>query len=493
MEPVGESESVYTELHLYVAAQYLEAVRPYRHVWAPREAQITLPEVEHLAARVNEFVTGQLDAEMGRTLLVDVERFLVGIDPFGPLSEVIDFFQPGLKTRLRNQGRLYVELRRAATMLAAELSEIDQDDRLTQPMDGLTNPGMDEIDDLRSTQVIGEEESLRSKAVQEAIDNVLAAVSSVFDESDEEEEAIDTSLPSATEMKFEGSKKKDPEQAEVAEVRLQAPMAEGLEEESSEPIVLRTEEKSEADEEPGGDGEEERLFVDDSFHVEENGDTLEEAASRDEVQPKVRRGKSEEKSVPNRIDELNRLRQVYLKDQRWEELVQLYEAELELFRDPQELQTVYLVMATLYETKLDRPERALTLFGKAFEVSGGEGRKKAQRALNRLGEKAPGAFYEIVRGLLMDPNWDTDDRLWLRRQEVLAVFRTRGVNAARETILEIAQSEGEIFFVGEGLEIVTLVGAAREGGRGELINELVDAGMSGELFTHLQYVTKGEG
>ncbi|AWV89817.1 hypothetical protein [Bradymonas sediminis] len=90
-----------------------------------------------------------------------------------------------------------------------------------------------------------------------------------------------------------------------------------------------------------------------------------------------------------RTDRLNQLREIYLAEQRWEELVALYEDGLDLFVDPVDRQRVFLTLALLFEVKLKRSPAAFEQFERAYVVGGDPaGRAKAFEGMQRLGRQS---------------------------------------------------------------------------------------------------------
>ena len=345
----GRGDSWYTELHLYVLAQYFRAVRPTRHPWGTRPADITLDEIAKLAEEANHFLDAAFDADkqgdfdaQEREFIVGVERFLARIDPFGPLGGVFDLLQASVVANLRHSGRLFLEVKGVVTELTGRLEgngqSPEQDEPKTQQMFGELMPP-DPPETFRSTQVIGGDD--RAVQTREAIDEVLSAAS-------------EATLDEASEPT---SPRGDFNSIEPTQV-IQIPEEPSLAEESSVPIVL-----------------------DDSPVVKQDDQVEAERASPEPEGPPP--------SPVERIAELNRRREVYMKEQAWDDLVELYEDGIGLFSDPRERRQIFLALATLYEVKLRNKERAFDTFARAWaEGSGEKSREKAWSGLRRLGKEA---------------------------------------------------------------------------------------------------------
>ena len=495
----GESSS-YRALHLFVAARYLDLVARAKHPWQ-LGAPVILEPVKELASQVNQVLRGEGEKE---NLLREVERYLAGINPFGPLGQFLDLLQDRVVKEMRNQGRLYVELHRVALdFVNGEGKVVEKEDTpLTRPMFGVDGPGrMGE--DLRSTQVI-DEAFPRREETGRAIDNVVAAASgeSRFAENPLLEDEIDTQILNIDELNQEEEEEEREESFERLQEDLRSTQVleasafqepqespqggRGLREESSEPIVLlkeSVEEDVELEEEHHGEEEhqeeeEELLLLDEDLLILD--DEIEESSKP-----------VKESNTAARIQELNRLRQVYLTEQRWEELVDLYEEGLELFVDPAELQTVYLVLATLYETKLGNVQRGVECFAKAFEVKGGEGRKKAMKSLERLMASHPEEALGKLTRLLEEGEIEKspEETRWLKQKRVKGLLLTRGEEVAEEILLDAVLEEGDFFFDSSGLDLVQAFSARREGAGEALFAKLGDCGLSEEILRGIQDVT----
>ncbi len=138
----------YCALHLYVLATYLDGVRTYRHPWSSISGEREHDEIEldELGARCRELdgiivglsrwnqsgseaviQTGDgLDSQSVIQLARDIERYSHGIDPFGPLSGIVDMMRADVVEKLRGAGRLYGELRRMSASLAVMAEQLSE-------------------------------------------------------------------------------------------------------------------------------------------------------------------------------------------------------------------------------------------------------------------------------------------------------------------------------------------------------------------------------
>jgi len=140
-------------------------------------------------------------------------------------------------------------------------------------------------------------------------------------------------------------------------------------------------------------------LVEQSEQVEDIGEpeSKPEREVEPEPQPEAEAPDADEQTVEAahrelqaRTDRLNQLRRTYLAEQRWEELVELYEDGLDLFVDPAERQRVFLTLALLYEVKLKQADLAFEQFAQAYELGGdAQGLAKAFEGMHRLGAQPP--------------------------------------------------------------------------------------------------------
>lgn len=404
----------YTGLHLYVVAEYFRAVSPVRHPWSKEAATPKLEEVAALSTQVNRLLDaacggGEVDDDEVEAFMVGVERCLARHDPFGPLGEVFDLLRPEVVAKMRNSGRLYLELKSAVSTLSRGLEAVDTQtpDPATRPLFGEEAEGTATTTsrDLRSTSIIGDrqpggdEEAETSEAAQEAIDEVVQAAEqreSAPDDRRGEQEDSDRSGRTTQIIEVEPALDDDPQ--EVGD-------------EESEPVVLLDEEVEALDDDADqGVGDKRESGGDDAGGFRRKApmtkrtkalnERLQKLSENDRKRSESQEtttadGDDEKVAVPppspaERIDELNKRRQMYMKEQNWEKLVELYEEGIGLFSDPEERQQIFLVLAMLYEVKLRDKESAFEAFGRAWKVRRGseQGRRKAWEGLQRLSKSA---------------------------------------------------------------------------------------------------------
>ncbi len=398
-------ETYFTPLHLWVVAEYLRAVRPTRHPWATRAVDVTVQEVAALCGDLNA-VLRQLehgDAVSEDKLHRVVEglgRSIGRVDPFGPLDEIFELLKAEVRSKIKNSGRLYLELRQALLALqeAVELAarrrdgahgNVDEQGPKTRPMFGAGVP--DPPPGARRRGPTTKRIEQPKSPARDAIDEVVSAA----EESDQgPQRGEDGSVEGSDVLEVDPDVDKEFEEA----AQSFAAENEGLDEES-EPIVLLDDELEEFDdfeeleEESSPEASPfERASVA-TARTRALNDRLEKLRKKDrdrqeESQP-TKEGVKPPPSPSERIGELNRRREIYLKEKAWDKLATLYEEGIELFGDLEERRQIYLVLATLYEVKLRRPQEAFDAFGRAWSLpEQGEGRQKAWEGIQRLGRSA---------------------------------------------------------------------------------------------------------
>ena len=454
LRPFGP-QGVYTSAHLFVLALYFEAIRVVRHPWATRTPDRKLEDVkirgQWLEGLLKAIDAGKIDAvgaEQGSYLLVELERYLAGIDPFGPLSRLFNIMHPEVFDGLRGDGRLFVELRAAASALSKAIDsamnnapdEADDDLRSTVAMDSSASftrdnsplsPRTSTFDRLTVERELSAEDIAAVKAEQntQEIDEDLdddmpatAALSEVdaAEETKAAEEAEDAkaieqrrAAEAAEEAKAAADEANAAEEARAAEEAKAAEQAKAAEEaRAAEEAAVDAAEKSEAAElnqaEPS-------IIVADDFDEEEHVSnptqilpTINENArtpvlsekkgfERDHTQrtqnlmERLEGLRSPKPLAPTKpeelegqIEELNRLREQYLSEQNWNGLAGLYEAKIHLFEEPAEQQQIRLALATIYEAKLAEARRAFESYVFAYEIQG-PSREKALDGVRRTG------------------------------------------------------------------------------------------------------------
>lgn len=186
----------FCSLHLFTAAIYLEAVTVIRHPWATRAAERRVEDVKARSIeleRVLQAIRGAKataeDAQSAASILLDIERFLAEVDPFGPIGNIIDVLRPEVIQQLRGKGRLYAELRKAAAELAECLEDITPDEH--EP-----NTGEFTDEDPRKTASLDISElettdSPRTVHERATVERSIADEKDSFDEDEDHREATE--------------------------------------------------------------------------------------------------------------------------------------------------------------------------------------------------------------------------------------------------------------------------------------------------------------
>lgn len=437
-----EENSYYTELHLFLVAHYLEAVSPVQHSWGKESSEISVEGVRELGQQLNHILdtaaadsVGDLDRKI-REFMMELERFLARIDPFGPLGDIFDLLRPQIRKEIKNSGRLYLELRRAATQVALRLEgEAGEDSPMTQPMFIVESTAMLSDKDLRSTQVIDESVGETSAAAKQAIDEVLSAASEASDASEEKPPRSSRPPREMAKVPPTPTEEEDQRDTDILKASEVEDKAVGLHEESSEPIVLLEEEISEA-ELPAAEIVEEQEFSRDvptqrTKDLANRLKSLRKQDGRKEEPPTTPQAKAIP-DIAKRIADLNKRREVYLKNQEWQKLADLYEDGMELFSEPAERQQVYLVLAMLYEVKLRKKDRAFSAFANAWgEREAAAGQAKALEGLQRLG-RASSLQQRYVEWLQeqLELELATEDAARLQKELALALFADQKYDAS---------------------------------------------------------------
>ena len=491
-------ESCYTELHLYVVAQYMRAVRPTRHPWATRGAKVTLDQVSTLAGDAEELIASALADERDQPsaeqteFIVGVERFLARIDPFGPLANIFDLLQSQVIDEVRNTGRLYLEVKAAITELSARLHGASGPDAeegevpKTKQMFEVSIDDSSDSDELRSTQVIGGDEPPSTpkgdtpsarEAIGDAIDEVVSAASEASDANVEEsspEEVVELGSDEIPVVEDDDEEVDDGLFQNAAEatqiISVDEAEEESLAEETSEPIVLLEDDVTEEEEpESVEDGPSEQVQALDK-RLEKFSEVEDESSdSEPDVEPDSEPDPDPEPapstSVPppspvERIAELNRRREVYMKEQSWDDLVALYEDGIGLFSDPDERQKIFLTLAMLYEVKLREKKKAFDTLDRAWaECETAEHRKKAFDGLQRLG-KGSGLHEHYMEWLdeQLSKSLPVEIRVRLQKELALGLFADEKYSAAFTSYATFLSDEPERFVTVERLNQLERLG-----------------------------------
>ena len=421
----------YTELHLYVVARYFELAGRPDHPWDKRPADPTFDEISELASGLNGLIEEAVRQSVGSRkdpgddvaeLILDIERFLAGIDPFGPLADVFDLLRPSLVKRIRNRGRLYLELKVAVTSISEVLQggegREEPKTRRMYEMDATS----EEPDTLRQTQVIDDDDGGGDSATKTAIDNVVSAADD--DESAEtDDNATGESQPEPREPK--------PAATQVIQVRLESDQSasptsggEGLDEESSDPIVLMEDDENDEKDETG--------VV----------------------------GKGPPPSPAERIGDFSRRRESLTETESWEEVAELYEEGIGIFSDADKRRQLWMELARIYEIKLRDKSGAFHAFDRAWCQQGETEREEALEGIQRIGKSS--GFHDRYLDWLRDQvakNSITDaERARLHKELARGLFADMQFEAAFESYASFLTEDPEAHVTDDSLDQVGRLG-----------------------------------
>jgi tetratricopeptide (TPR) repeat protein len=322
-------------LHLMVLVHYFEAVRPTRHPWAAVAPELTLQDITQQSRQCHDLVAQLLDEEATPdddelSQWVSLARaHAEKINPFGPLADVVVLLGDEARSELRGDGLLYVRLVELADALAGKDAPEASEDQLTQQID------------LEESSEPGEHSE--PQGLFEPDDETATEPEEIALEPDDEDEDAPNPF----------SRQRSEVTARTADLQNRLDQ-------------LRSHDKEVA---------------------RKRGQTPDEPSQV--VGQPSETGREAPENVHERIEELNRLRETYLGEQRWEDLAELYEDGIELFVEPIERQQVFLTLAMLYEVKLKRPEAAFEKFASAYREKGTQkARDKAFEGLQRLGRQS---------------------------------------------------------------------------------------------------------
>ena len=378
LEPTDESEgAMYTGLHLYVLARYLESITQWKHPWKTERTELTTAEFRGLSDAVHRQVVS-CSGEEGRSgsldgdVIGEMENFLESINPFGALSDVATMLRSEAVSTVRNQGRLYLEVSAAMERLATMRSVGDEAESKPEP-EPPTRQMYDlepEPEGLQEQEGDGAEEG---DATRDAIDEVVSATDQSNEEKPGNGDDVEIDPDDGEEHGQLGARP-----MQVIQVHLD-PEEQGLEEESSDPIVLV-------------DDEEGETHVAES--VEEADGDAESSASTPSAPPP---------SPAERRAEFDKQCRELEAQQQWEHLAELYEGRgMDVTSKPEERQKIFVELGRLYEVKLRDKERAFEAFDRAWrEGASTSHRQQALEGIERIG-KSSGFFERYLQ--------------WLRRQ-----------------------------------------------------------------------------
>jgi tetratricopeptide (TPR) repeat protein len=393
--PLRPIDGAYGRAHLIVAVRYDEAVRRPRHAWSsPADLEVDLAPVERAMGWVEGVAAGDLGAK--EELTRELERELARRDPFGPLAGVMELLRDDAVEGLRGDGRLYMELRRVALGLAAELEAEAEPAEAAGPEPGpVTGPVSDPMsfgddDDVLEalSEIAGDDEEDDALLLEDAFEEEFgdSEVSEAAEELDVSEaveadeavsvpppmprQALDTPSSATADNPFMRGEVRVTAKTESLKSKLEALKKPAAVDTSA---LMSEAPMSEVD---ASEGEEDWV---DQETVALDPHELEGGGLAEMTQEATESHMDERLSLERRIERLNARRQEFLTQKNWEGLVTLYEDGLELFEGEERAQ-VLLTVAKLYAGKLKDVPRAVEFLGRAWEM-----RAEAPSARSALG------------------------------------------------------------------------------------------------------------
>ncbi|QDG49917.1 tetratricopeptide repeat protein [Persicimonas caeni] len=373
-------EKLFHPLHLYLLVRYFEAVRPVRHPWTTVAPELTLQDIAERARQYRDVVSKLVAEEPVHcdALVDEIRDYAQSLDPFGPLASVVGQLRAEALTSLRGDGALYVQLIELVEHLSDASVPEDTDESVDVSDDSDADDAPEEAVDVAEAVELADDPAVTQQMVleeeSEAFEPEPIEESEAFEpELIEESEAFEPEPIEESEPAFEPEPIEEPEPGAEDENAGRNPFTR----ESSE-VTTRTKDlQSRLD----------RLRSHDKEVARKRGQTPDEpvdSVGADEAEV----SDDSADDLHSRIGELNRLREQYLAEQRWEDLADLYEEGIELFVDPVERQQVFLTLAMVYELKLKRLSPAFDRFVAAYLEEGTQaGKEKAFEGLQRLGRQ----------------------------------------------------------------------------------------------------------
>lgn len=443
----GRGESCYSALHLYVVARYLESVEPICHPWERREPDNDLEEIRQLARDINTIIDAAVDGgavagsdeKMVARRFRQLRHFLGAIDPFGPLQSVVELLDAGVVDRMKNSGRLYLEVQSAMQWAAQRLEsggDSVEDSRTpkTRQMYDLDADGADDSEQLRATTVIGEDDSQEQpeERTRRAIDEVVSAADEASEASDDDTDETERDDEPVLEQE-------QTRPMQVIQVRLEEDQ--GLDEESSDPIVLVDDE----------DGE---VHMEEQEPDDEDGDGGPQAATDDSLPD------GPPPSPMERRAEFEKRRKELAGAKDWEALVQLFEEDHQLFEDTDRHQEILLELARIYEVKLRDRSRAFDTFDRAWSVADNrQGRSDAFEEIQRLG-KSSGFHNRYLTWLegCLENDLDVEERIRLHKELARGLYADQQFDSAFDSYAAFLKEAPNRHITAETLNQLRLLG-----------------------------------
>lgn len=415
-------EEHFHRLHLYVLARYLMAVKHARHPWGVAQPEIDLRVIAQEARECRDLVdllmrapepqsTDEHPPEQTRALIVEWAEALRSrareLNPLGPFAPLALLLNDEARETINGDGLLFLAFRQLAEALSNLLT-----DPIFAPQ---TLP--DQAEEPRQQEVAEERQEIDDLDADLALEpEALAEVSSAGFTRDQSQITIQTlDLKDRLNPLLEDDRQDElrrsaelqmiPEAPQKSQ-RALPPAEQGAGGEESAPQA--TPDKPAASDAPDELTPPADELAEESAPIElKEADIVEPAQPQDTPAPTPEELSRSGRAA--RAEKLNQQRQTYLAERRWEELSVLYENNLDLFDDPDELQQVFLTLALLYELKLARPAEAFERFSEAWEVdAGSEGKQKAFDGMQRLGAQPAlhQRWVEFLESALLAPQLD---------------------------------------------------------------------------------------
>lgn len=428
---------VFSPAHLYVLGLYFDAVQVIRHPWVTRPSDRKIEDVKAKAVSLQRLldaidkqtITPAVADEAG-TIIIEMERFLANIDPFGPLANVVDILRPEVLDQFRGAGRLYVELRRVATSIAAQIEQILEPENTPHtgeiPEDEDDDPRRTASMDIASIQ----SDSLSSHTVHERPTverQITPGIQPIATPTPTRPVTPLVPEPVASRPQPEPTPEPQKPVEELKPVVENRPMpaVETTQAALAPTPVIAQKQSSWMDDfdEDEGTSEPTSLIELSSAKVKASESKPEPATTpAPEPDKKLEEAPEEEPNSPEeiarQIEELNRLRETYIQTANWPALAALYEERIELFEDPAEREQIHLALGAIYESKLQQPRIAFDSYLAALD-SNGPASEKAFEGLRRTG-RHPDSRSSYISWL--EKNLNNSKRSVLQRRELQTEF-----------------------------------------------------------------------
>ncbi len=393
------SGGVFGRPHLFLLTVYFDAITVHRHPWSVRNSETTLQDVKRLNSEISLLDPNIPNENRNHEVAQSCRLFLDKIDPFGPITSVINMLDSETLYRFKNSGRLSCELSLLLSELEANTNQTDapftftaaeQDtlapERDTLPPDDDDTSGPDHdtlppIVEKRTTEdapalVFDTPAPTMIQATLEPPTEIeVKEPTEVLEEQEKVLEAPENTIPKS--LVVEGPDAIDGDT--TIPVSLDYPISV---DESAEMILTDMVEDSKAK----AVGIEESS-VDISSRSDEENPFIHNEKTNALINRLKLTSTENQKDIEKQIQSLNAKREGLIANQDWLGLADLYEEKIDLFEGAAERQEVLLTLATLHELKLKNPRRAVTFFQLCIENGTQAGLQKAYEGMQRVGSR----------------------------------------------------------------------------------------------------------